>query len=155
MVPSTKGEGTNDYLWWLLTLQNTHCPPDSSDVGCHTSTSFIFLSPWLNPVILHPTSSKPLPAQKLPFPGSHSSYNRASSAMLSFGPLSWSSPCLSLSLSTHASTHGQVRSAGHIQSTSFTLYFELFQMSLVVLSLISTIKYFTLNLPWRGHILRF
>lgn len=47
-------------------------------------------------------------------------------------------------------SHGQAQSGSHVQHTNFSLCSGLFQITPVVFSLISTIKTFSLTIPWSG-----
>lgn len=97
-----------------------HCLPDSSDVGCHTGPLSYFrvhgssqLFPTQPPTNLFQLRSFPAPVLILLI----TVLVQPRSALVP----SWSSLYLPLSLSTHASTHDQVRSAGHIQSTEYVV----------------------------------
>lgn len=64
-------------------------------------------------------------------------------------PCLWCSPSLCSHLTPY-SAHGQVQSAGHVQSNA--LCYGLFRRPLPVLSLTSTAKPFPLTIPWSDHI---
>lgn len=75
----------------------------------------------------------------------------SSLSCLSFLVLSLS-PSLHLLLSPPLfPSPGQAQSAGYVQSTTFSFCSGLSQMSLAGLFLISTIKIFSLNIPWSGN----